>query len=59
MTHGCELRGWNAGGRGSAGQKGIKERKEWDNCKSIINKMYLKKSKIEHKWHMILFIRGI
>ena len=45
-THGHELRGvGNAGGRGSAGwwgsgQRGIKGEK-WDNCNSIINKIYL------------------
>ena len=25
------------------GWQGIKRRKKWDNCKSIINKIYLKK----------------
>ena len=34
--------GDDAGG-GSARQRGIKERKKWDNCNSIINKIYLKK----------------
>ena len=28
MTHGCELRSGNAGGRGGAGQRGIKGRKK-------------------------------
>ena len=44
MTHGHELRwaGCGAGGRGSAGQRGIKEGK-WDNFNSIINKIYLKR----------------
>ena len=37
MTYGCELRWGNAGGRWGAGQKGIKGRKKWDNCNSIIN----------------------
>ena len=42
-THGNELRGrGNAGGREYAGRRGIKGRK-WDNCNSIINKIYLKK----------------
>ena len=30
------------GGRGCAGKKGVKGGK-WDNCNSIINKIYLKK----------------
>ena len=36
--------GWggNAGGRGGAGWREIKRRKKWDNCNSIINKIYLK-----------------
>ena len=42
-THGRELRWGTAGGRGSAEQRGIKGRKKWDNCNSIINKIYLKK----------------
>ena len=43
MTHGHELsEGRNAGGRGGAGKKGIRQRKKWDNCNSIINKIYLK-----------------
>ena len=42
MTHGHELRGGrNAGERGRAGRRGIKEEK-WDNCNSIINKIHLK-----------------
>ena len=43
MTHGHELRGVNADGEGSAGQRGIKVSKKRDNCNSIINKIYLKK----------------
>ena len=39
-THGHELRGGSAGGREDAGQRGIKRRKKWDNCNSIINKIY-------------------
>ena len=43
MTHGHELRGkGNAGRCGSTGQRGIKGRKRWDNCSSII---ILKKKK--------------
>ena len=38
--HGHELKWGNAGGRGGAGRRGIKGRKKWDNCKSIINKIY-------------------
>ena len=39
MTHGHELEEGYAGGRGCAGQRGIKGGK-WDNCNSIINKIY-------------------
>ena len=42
-THGRELRWGNAGGRRVAEQREIKGRKKWDNCNSIINKIYLKK----------------
>ena len=42
MTHGHELRWWNASGRWGTGWMGIKEREKWDNCGSIINKIYLK-----------------
>ena len=45
MTHGHELKGRNVHWRGCAGQRGIKGRKKWDNCNSIINKMYLIKKK--------------
>ena len=41
-THGHELRGVGTGGRESAGQMRIKGRKKWDNCNSIINKIYFK-----------------
>ena len=41
MTHGHELKGGNVGGRGCAGQRGIKGER-WDNCNSIINKIYTK-----------------
>ena len=38
--HGHELRwGGECGGRGCAGWRGIKQGK-WDNCSSIINKIY-------------------
>ena len=40
--HGHELRMGNVGGMWGAGQRGINERKKWDNCNSIINKIYLK-----------------
>ena len=39
-THGHELRGVNAGGRGVAGQRGIKGRKKWGNHNSIINNIH-------------------
>ena len=48
MTHGHELKGGNAGGRGDAGWRGIKGRKKWDSCNSIINKIYLKQVKQRH-----------
>ena len=41
MTHGHELKWGNEGGKGYAGQRAIKGGK-WDNCNSIINKIYLK-----------------
>ena len=44
MTHGHELKGGNVGGRGCAGQRGVKGGK-WDNCNSMINKIHLKKEK--------------
>ena len=44
MTHGHELKGGDVGGRGCAGQRGIKGGK-WDNCNSIINKYILKRYK--------------
>ena len=43
MTHGHEVRWGNAGGSWGTAQRGIKGKKKWDNCKSIINKIYLKK----------------
>ena len=46
MTHGHELREGNAGGRGCAGWRGMKGRKKWDNCNSMINKIYITKKKI-------------
>ena len=42
MTHGHEIRGRIMVGEGMQGGGGIKEG-EWDNCNSIINKIYLKK----------------
>ena len=42
-TQGHELRWGNAGRWSGAGQRGIKGRKKWDNCNSIINKIYFKK----------------
>ena len=44
MTHGHALQGGNVGGRWCAGQRGVKGG-EWDNCNSIINKLYLKNQK--------------
>ena len=42
MTHGHELKGENVGRGWFAGQRRIKGGK-WDNCNSIIYKIYLKK----------------
>ena len=42
-THGHELMGGNVGGREGTGWRGIKRRKKWDNCNSIINKILNKK----------------
>ena len=42
MTHGHELRWGNYWWEGSAGQKGINGRKQWDNCNRIINEIYYK-----------------
>ena len=39
MTHGYELQGGHVGGSGCAGGSGMKGGK-WDNCNSIINKIY-------------------
>ena len=38
-THGHELRAATAGGKGVPGRGGQRE-KNWDNCNSIINKIY-------------------
>ena len=49
-THGHELKGRNAGGRVCVRWRGIKGGK-WDNCSSIINKIYflkIKKIKAPH-----------
>ena len=48
MAHGHELRLGNDGRRAGAGWRGIKGRKKWDNCNSIINKIYFKKIQISH-----------
>ena len=42
MIHGHELREAMLVGAGGSGQREIKGRKKWDNCNSIINKIYLK-----------------
>ena len=39
-THGHEVRWGNDGGKVGAGQRGIKGGK-WDNCNSIVNKIYI------------------
>ena len=40
MIHGHELRCGNDSGREDTGQRGIKGRNKWDNCNSIIHKIY-------------------
>ena len=42
ITHGHELRWGNDGGKRGTGWRGIKGRKKWDNCNSIIKKYILK-----------------
>ena len=44
MTHEQEVKEGNEGGRRCAGQRGIKGGK-WDNCNSIINKIYFLEKK--------------
>ena len=44
-THGHELRWGNAGGRGAQGGGGIKGRKKWGNCNSIIIKYIFLKTR--------------
>ena len=39
MTHGHELRGGGFWWKEGAGQRGMKGRKKWDNCNSIINRI--------------------
>ena len=49
MTHGHDLRGGgNAGGKGLPGGAG-QWRKNWDNCNSIVNKIYFLKKKVTQK----------
>ena len=42
MTHGHELSGGGCWREWGVGQRGIKGRKKWENCNSIINKIYFK-----------------
>ena len=44
-THGHELRGGDGGGRGDKLEENTGEEKKWDNCNSIIHKIYLKEKK--------------
>ena len=53
MTHGYELRWWNAGESDGAGWRGIKGRKKWDNCNSIINKIYFKNKEKSHSFFLV------
>ena len=45
-THRHKLKWGSAGGREGAGQRGIKWRKKWDNCNSIISKIHLKSKRL-------------
>ena len=45
-TRGHELWWGNAGGRGDTGHMGIKEKKIWEDCNCIINKIYLKNKNV-------------
>ena len=45
--------GGNVGGNRGTRQRTIKGRKKWDNCNSIINKIYLQK-KLFHLWLVCL-----
>ena len=44
MTHGHERRGGMVEGGGLQGRGGLRGRNKWNNCSSIINKIYLEKS---------------
>ena len=39
-----------------AGQRGVKGRKKWDKCNSIINKIYLKRNAHKFSNHFLRFI---
>ena len=53
MTYGHELReGENVGGREGAGQRGI-EGEKWDNCNSMICKIYFKNKNMEGMYIML------
>ena len=54
-THGPELKWGDAGGRGGTGWMGIKGRKKWDNCNSIINKIILKIGK-QYKLQVVIIL---
>ena len=41
MTHGHELRVRVVGGNGGVPDRGRQRGKNWDNCNSMINKIYL------------------
>ena len=52
MTHGHELRWGVVGGNGGYRVEAGKGGKIWDNCNSIINRMYLK-NKTTMRYHLI------
>ena len=59
MTQGYELRGMICGGKEGAGQWGIKGRKKWDNCNSIINKIYFRMFKKLKRIITLIDCRGV
>ena len=46
VTHGNELKGRECGWEAVCRAEGNKGEKKWDNCNSIINKIYLKRKNI-------------
>ena len=47
MTHGHELRRGMLAGGGYRAEGNKREKKKWNNCNSIINKIYFKKREVQ------------